>query len=53
MARLSNPNPDVQRRSRGSSRGGTMEKLMSAEEVAHFLGAPRGLACLAMDPAGR
>lgn len=40
MARLSNPKSDVQHRSRGSSPGGTMEKLMSAEEVADFLGVP-------------
>lgn len=40
MARLSNPTPTIQHRSRGSSRGGGMEKLMSVEEVAEFLGIP-------------
>jgi excisionase family DNA binding protein len=40
MARLSNPKSTFDHRSRGSSRGGVMEKLMSAEEVAEFLGIP-------------
>ncbi len=40
MARLSNPRSNDQHRARGASRGTTMEKLMSVDEVADFLGIP-------------